>query len=126
MTIERETAQPQLPIDEVVIDPKAEAITAGPGKTTGRDESNFFAEDAERYKLLHNGQKLGHLGKLWGSSSSAPTNIAGMVLILSIVIVCVSFFPIQSPGLEDLRKWLYGLTTTSIGFLFGAKTSKAD
>lgn len=123
MTAAQKVLPPQLPIDEVVIDPKAEAISAKRGQTTGQDESNFFAEDAERYKLLHNQQKLGHLGKLWGSSSSAPTNIAGMLLILCIVMVCVSFFPTQSAGLDDLRKWLYGITTTSLGFLFGAKTA---
>lgn len=124
MTSNSGVKPPQLPIDEVPIDPKAEAISTTRGQATGQDESNFFAEDAARYKLLHNQQKLGLLGKLWGSSSSAPTNIAGMLLILCIVIVCCSFFPTnQTPGLDDLRKWLYGITTTCLGFLFGAKTS---
>lgn len=123
MTVDRGPTPPQLPIDEVVIDPKAEAVSTGRGKTTGQDESKFFAEDAERYKLLHNQQKLGHLGKVWGSSSSAPTNIAGMLLFLTVVLVVVSFFPAQTTALDGLRTWLYGVATTSMGFLFGAKTS---
>lgn len=123
MTGEDGNAPPQLPIDEVPIDPKAERVPTKRAQATGQDEDKFFAADAEKFKLLHNAQTLGHLGKLWGSSSSAPTNIAGMLLILCIIMVCVSFFPAQTTGLEDLRKWLYSITTTSLGFLFGARTS---
>lgn len=114
---------PHLPIDEVVIDPKAEIKSTQPGKASAQDETRFFTEDAARYKLLADQQSLGHLGKLWGSSSSAPTNIAGMLLLLCFITVCLSFALTQTPDLIDARKWLYGLTTTVLGFLFGSRTS---
>lgn len=123
MTADRGPVPPQLPLDELVIDPKAEAISPGRGKTSGQDESNFFAEDGQRYKLLQNQLKLGHLGKLWGSSSSAPTNIAGLLLLLCFLVVCASFFVTPTPGIEDLRKWLYGITTTCLGYLLGSRTA---
>lgn len=109
-------------VNTLVVDPKAEGVPK-PGAATAQDEDRFYSEDAERYKLLHNQQKLGHLGKVWGSSSSAPTNIAGMLLFLTVILVVVSFFPTQTTALDGLRTWLYGVATTSMGFLFGAKTS---
>lgn len=110
-------------IDEAVIDPKAETRTAGKGKASGQDESNFFAEDAAKYRLLSEQQNLGQLGKLWGSSSSAPTNIAGMLMLLCFVTIIASFALAQTPDLVEARKWLYGVTTTVLGFLFGTRTS---
>jgi hypothetical protein len=109
-------------VDKLVVDPKAEGVPK-PGTATAQDEDRFYSEDAERYKLLHAQQNLGQLGKLWGSSTSAPTNIAGLLLVLCFVLVALSFLPTQSVELVDARKWLYSVTTMIVGFLFGARTA---
>lgn len=83
-------------IDQLIIDPKAEGSASQSRTGSGKDEVQFFTGAGEQYKLLHNQQSLGLLGKLWGSSNSAPTNIAGLLLLLCFVFGAMSF-PAQAP-----------------------------
>lgn len=118
---------PRIPkIDELIIDPKAEGVADQPRTGSGKEEVKFFTEAGEQYKLLHNQQSLGFLGKLWGSSNSAPTNIAGLLLLLCFIFGGLSFVVAQSPELAEARKWLLGFTTTVVGFLFGTGTKNKD
>jgi hypothetical protein len=110
-------------IDELVIDPKAEGVSTQQLPGTGNEEVRFFTEAGEQYKLLHNQQSLGLLGKLWGSSCSAPTNIAGLLLLICFVMGALSFAIDQNAEIASARSWLFGVTTTILGFLFGARTT---
>lgn len=109
-------------IDQLIIDPKAEGIATQSRAGSGKEEVLFFTEAGEQYKLLHNQQSLGFLGKLWGSSNCAPTNIAGLLLLLCFIFGGLSFVITQSAELIEARKWLLGFTTTVVGFLFGTGT----
>lgn len=113
-----------LPLGSLRIDPNAEG-TSGALGGSGSEEDAFFANGREHFQLQHNQQNLGFLGKFWGSTNTAaPTNIAGFVIGVSALLVVLSFFIPQSPELSEARKWLYGLTTSALGFVFGSATRK--
>ncbi|WP_037005623.1 hypothetical protein [Pseudomonas chlororaphis] len=106
------------------IDPMAEAATAQI-TGSGNDENAFFANGKEHFHLQHNQQNLGWLGKFWGATNTAaPTNIAGFVIGISALLIVGSFAIDQTPELSEARKWLYGLTTSALGFVFGSATKK--
>ena len=66
----------------------------------------------------------GLLGKCFGSSTNAPTNIAGFVLIVVVLsIVLVPFRPSTQLTSEYLTK-MVPVVTLGLGFLFG-KVSKS-
>lgn len=106
------------------IDPNAEpAATAISG--SGSDENAFFENGKAHFHLQHNQQNLGWLGKFWGATNTAaPTNIAGFVIGVSALLIVASFAIDQTPELSEARKWLYGLTTSALGFVFGSATKK--
>ncbi|NWE72682.1 hypothetical protein HX857_28640 [Pseudomonas gingeri] len=106
------------------IDPAAEAATPALNGS-GNDENAFFATGQQHFRLQHNQQNLGWLGKSWGATDrAAPTNIAGFVIAISALLIVGSFFMQESPELNEARKWLYGLTTSALGFVFGSATKK--
>lgn len=111
-------------IGSLHIDPRAEAAT--PQITgSGNDESAFFESGKEHFRLQHNQQNLGWLGKFWGATNTAaPTNIAGFVIGISTALIVASFAIEQTTELSEARKWLYGLTTSALGFVFGSATKK--
>lgn len=109
-------------IDQVVIDPGAEEVNALPSNAIAQQEESFYSASGRQYALMHNQQNLGFLGKFFGANSSAPTNIAGFVIVCALVILCASFFFSGNAELVELRKWLLGLITTALGFVFGAAT----
>lgn len=116
--------EPQLKIGSLFIDPTAEPASSQVNGS-GNDENAFFANGKEHFHLYHNQQNLGWLGKFWGSTTSAaPTNIAGFVIGISALLIVGSFFLTQSAELNEARKWLYGLTTSALGFVFGSATKK--
>lgn len=106
------------------IDPIAETATATV-TGSGSDENAFFAKGKEHFQLEHNQQNLGWLGRFWGSTTTAaPTNIAGFVIGTSALLVVCSFAIEQTAEVSEARKWLYGLTTSALGFVFGSATRK--
>lgn len=106
------------------IDPMAEPTTSQI-TGSGSDENAFFANGKEHFQLQHNQQNLGWLGKFWGATNTAaPTNIAGFVIGISALLIVASFAIEQTAELSEARKWLYGLTTSALGFVFGSATKK--
>lgn len=73
----------------------------------------------------------GFLGKFWGSSSSIPNNIAGM-LILVLILTCIiyTFATMNTPAdklafpIKDFWLMVTPLITLAIGYLFGDKPKK--
>jgi hypothetical protein len=81
-------------------------------------------DSKRRFRLQVNRQSLGFLGKFFGSSSTAATNIAGLVAVVSLVLVVVSFMVTPGPEIVDARKWLFALTNSALSFIFGAASRK--
>ena len=111
-------------IGDVRIDPAAEPTgTQVPG-VSGQKESEAFAAAAKRHELEIMRQEMGKLGALFGSSTTAPTNIGGLALIAVFLFVGLSFLMPNSAELNDARKWAYTLGTGALGYLFGAAKKK--
>lgn len=107
-----------------VIDPASEPATAGLPDVSPQQESDFYASAGQQYRLLHNQQNLGFLGRFFGANSSAPTNIAGFVIICALIILLISLFVPANADLVESRKWMVGLITSALSFVFGAATKK--
>lgn len=73
---------------------------------------------------MQNQQDLGFLGKFFGANSSAPTNIAGFVVAISLLALLVTFATGDSDNLTKGQERLIGLIGTALGFIFGAATKK--
>ncbi|KWC46623.1 hypothetical protein WL52_17560 [Burkholderia ubonensis] len=58
---------------------------------------------------------------LFGSNSSAPTNIVGLVVLASFIFIAISFFvPASSTDLGVIRTGLISLMSTAVGYIFGS------
>jgi hypothetical protein len=110
--------------NEFVIDPAAEPGSANPSNVSAQQEIEFFSSAGLQYQLLHNQQNLGFLGKFFGANSSAPTNIAGFIIICSLFILFISLFAPANAELVESRKWMIGLITSALSFVFGAASKK--
>jgi hypothetical protein len=111
-------------IGEIIIDPDAELKTNGKANQAAQQEEEFYVLSGEQFRLQHNQQNLGWLGKFFGANSTAPTNIAGFVILVSLVMMFATFFFTSNSELSDTRKWLGTLVTTALGFIVGAATKK--
>jgi hypothetical protein len=111
-------------LTEFPIDPLAEPTASGNSSISPLQEADFYKDTGLQYRLAHNGQNLGYLGKFFGANSSAPTNIAGFVILCSLFILFVSLFFPTNPEIVESRKWLIGLVTSAMSFVFGAATKK--
>jgi hypothetical protein len=115
---------PQSELTSLVIDPTAESTLGANKNSLAQKEVGFYEQTGEQYRLLHNQQNLGWLGKFFGANSSAPTNIAGFVIICSLLILALSLLANGNPELVESRKWLVGLITSALSFIFGAASRK--
>jgi hypothetical protein len=80
---------------------------------------------ARRYALEQTKMSLesGILGKLFGSVANAPTNIAGFVVCLLVILcVVVLFVPSKMPT-DEFLKLILPVITLVLGYLFGKKTN---
>lgn len=111
-------------IGELEIVPEAEERTNGSANAIAKAEDKFFQAGGVEERLKHNQQNLGWLGKFFGSSSTAPTNIAGLVIGCSMLFYIASFCFTPSPDLSDMRKFLGTIITSALGFIVGAATKK--
>lgn len=111
-------------IGSLPIDPGAEPLQKVPAVVTGQEETEFYKQAGAQERLRHNEQNLGYLGKFFGSNSSAPTNIAGLVVICSLIILVISLFFTGNSEMAEARKWLIGLITSALSFIFGAASKK--
>jgi hypothetical protein len=118
----REPAAPD--IANLPIDPTAEVTGRTPAGVSPEQEVDFYRQAGEQYRLAHNEQNLGQLGKFFGSSASAPTNIAGMVVILSFLLYCATFVVDTKADLTSARTLFGGLIGSALSFIFGAATKK--
>lgn len=113
------------PIGDVAITPEAEPHSSSAvAGVAAQAEANFYTQSGVHHWLQHNQQNLGWLGKFFGSNSAAPTNIAGFVIICSLVLILVSFFTPANPEISEVRKYLGSVILSALGFVFGASTRK--
>jgi len=86
--------------------------------------SEFVAPEdvTQRYVLEQTRMSLesGFLGKFFGSAANAPTNIAGFVVCLLVVIICVVGF-LKMPTAEFVER-VIPIITLALGYLFGKNT----
>ena len=111
-------------IGSLPITPSAEPNVGSLGAVTSKDENDFYKKGGQEYDLRHNQQNLGWLGKFFGASLSAPTNIAGFVIICAFAFLVGSFWFPFSQDIIDLRKTLLGLISSALSFIFGAASKK--
>lgn len=111
-------------LDTLRIDPDAESSSSVVSQVSAKQENAFFALGAAEYQLEQNRLNLGWLGKFFGANSEAPTNIAGFVAVVGLVVLLGSMFFQPSDEMSDLRKTLAGLISTALAFIFGAASKK--
>lgn len=106
-------------IGGVVIDPDSEEISAAQPSVSAQDEVNFFEQGQLEYNLERHRQSLGKLGGFFGSGVTATTNIAGIVVVASLIgLGCTFFFTVVDPA--GARTLLVGLISSALGYLFGS------
>ena len=66
----------------------------------------------------------GMLGKFFGSSRNAPTNIAGLIAVL-LVLTCVAAWtwPAENIATSEVWNTFLPVITLILGFLFGKKAA---
>ncbi|WP_157384201.1 hypothetical protein [Burkholderia glumae] len=111
-------------IGDLPIDPSAVPSAPAPGGITPQQEQDFYKQSKAEYDLEHNKQNLGLLGKIFGSNSSAPTNIAGGTVLLCFLLYALSYCLTATPDLSNGRAGLLGLIGTALGYIFGAASKK--
>ena len=81
------------------------------------------AEDIDRRYLIEQMTiEVGWLGKVFGTSAHAPTNISGLILFLFFAsIILVLFLEIRMEAIEYL-KLVLPVITLALGYLFGKST----
>ena len=82
------------------------------------DVTQRYAFEQTRMSL-----ESGFLGKFFGSATNAPTNIAGFVVCLLVVIICVVGF-LKMPTAEFVER-IIPIVTLALGYLFG-KNARAE
>jgi len=112
-------------IGSALIDPDAEPRNEALPSVSARNEERFFAEAKNEHELKMAKHKSGWLGSMFGSSSEAPTNIAGFLIVCCVIVIICCIFADSSDAVDEIRKWALGLITLIVGYLFGAK-SKSD
>jgi len=91
--------------------------SAPPPLVPSEDVSRRYALEERRMTL-----ESGWLGKFFGSATVAPTNIAGLIVLLLTLSCIVSLFlPSSIPALEFL-KLVLPVITGILGYLFGKST----
>lgn len=73
--------------------------------------------DAEAQKA-----EIGWVGKIFGSRKHAPTNMAGMVLLVSLVVLGILALMHSSEDnfRSDVLKIFGGLAIAALGYVFGS------
>lgn len=85
--------------------------------TAGEDVAHRYGLEQARMTL-----DAGWLGRIFGSSANAPTNITGFILVIfAITVVYLIVFRMNEPASEAL-KTVIPVITLALGYLFGRKT----
>ena len=86
----------------------------------GHDTNKYASLEAKKLDL-----DAGILGKIFGSASNAPSNIAGLTILL---LLCISLYgtvyPSNTLSVADLWKITTPIITMILGYLFGRNTDK--
>lgn len=79
--------------------------------------------DAESQKA-----EIGLVGKLFGSRKHAPTNIAGMVVVFSLIALGILLIAYgdEASVRSDVIKIFGGLALASLGYVFGSWSRSGD
>lgn len=110
-------------IGNVIIDPASEEISSVPAAVSAQQEKKFYDRGQLEYDLEHHKQSLGTLGCYFGSGATATTNIAGVVVVASLLGLGVTFFyPVIDPA--GARTLLIGLISSALGYLFGSASKQ--
>jgi hypothetical protein len=95
------------------------------GQPTEEQPPIVGAEDVDRrYLIQRMTLEAGWLGKIFGSSTNAPTNIAGFVvgfLTIAIVVIGILFVPSSIPP-SDFLNMVIPVVTLALGYVFGKST----
>jgi hypothetical protein len=94
----------------------------------GQQDPYRVTEDVPQryYDIEHTRMSLeaGWLGKIFGSKTNAPTNIAGFVvcfLTVTIVVIGLLLVPSKIPAMDFLNM-VIPIITFAMGYLFGKST----
>lgn len=114
-------------IGQVIIDPSAEAPEPSKNGVGGKAEEAFYNRAKQADELSREALKIGWLGRVWGYSTSAPTNIAGFIAFISVIVwVASAFAPADSKTASELSKNAFTLITSCLAYIFGAAASKKN
>ncbi|MBY3228558.1 MULTISPECIES: hypothetical protein [Rhizobium] len=73
------------------------------------------------------GMKMGIIGKVFGSGDEKAGNIAGLVLVASLVAVLYLLWlsaAYPQAKVSEAIAGFFGIITTTVGYIFGRKTSE--
>jgi hypothetical protein len=110
-------------IGDIAINPEAEARSNGQANSAAQAEENFYEESGVQYQLQHNQQNLGWLGKFFGTNTMAPTHIAGVVILMCLAMLVITFF-FPVPEVGEARKIVVGLMSSAMAYIFGASSRR--
>lgn len=102
------------PEQSLVVNPPAGEAVAGEAPLVAGDPSDYTLK-AKQMVL-----EAGWLGHVFGTSSNAPVNIAGLVLFLFTITILVLIIRSNDP-VADSIKIMIPIVTLSLGYLFGRK-----
>lgn len=98
------------PVDKINVDTKS---IKSIGSYAKKEQTGFKVGEKE---LRLNQQNLGRLGSIFGSQQNAPTNIAALVALISMLILIFMAF---SSGSQLKSTEIISVLSSALGFLFG-------
>lgn len=111
-------------IGDAVIDPGAEPSFSRSGNGLANAEAESYDVAKLRHEMELAKHSGGYLGRLFGTGQSAATNIAGVVIVVCLIMVCMLALFGSGERAEDFTKVLIGVVLTALGYLFGASSRK--
>lgn len=101
-------------------------------KSISRRARNLPTDDSEQkqlnllanYEIENDRQKLGYIGKFFGSDQEKAGNIACLSIVLSIILIpLIIFIPINDENISKDRFLLVpsNIITLALGYLFGKR-----
>jgi hypothetical protein len=111
-------------LDDLIVDPSSEDSGEISTSVSAKDEADFFEQARAEFLIKHHQQNLGLLGSLFGSNANAATNIAGLVILVSLTLLAVSLFVTGNSEIAEARTYFVGMIASALSYIFGASTKK--
>lgn len=108
----------------LVVDSDAESVAQAPSRVSSSQEQDFYELGGMQERLRHNQQNLGWFGKFFGNNSTAPTNLAGIVVVVCTLALVGTIFAEHVESRSEAQKILVGLLSSALAFIFGASGRK--